>query len=326
MATLNLYSLTVAFDDLAESNEPSLKYVDWKRNQKGISVSVPKSEGAKIPAGGTFTFFDGTRATSIDGTTAFTLTLNPLAVDLYRMSYVGGTDPVLRTPRVTAVTGVALTLSAPGNGTLVVTAGVGTPFSTVQAGDEVMLPGPMTGDGSSPFSVLNQGRWSVLATAGAGASMTLARPAGQDFQGSAEVVTPSSDSQLLAYSAAGVQPGDKVKVSAGFSTSTQRTFAVESVTSKWIEFRSSSPLPLEAGVIPGAAGLKFYSSCKRWVRLEADQEALLTVNGIACPELSPWEAASKTGVAEYAQTGPIFSLTIQNRSAQLLNVTLLSAE
>jgi hypothetical protein len=291
----------------------------------GIAVENPKSFPVKVPAGQTGVVFDGVRATSIDGTTAFSLALSTLAADLYRISFTGGTDPVFRTARALSLSGVALTMTALPNASLTVSA-AGTPFSAVQAGDELMIAGSLTGDASSPFGSLNQGRWTVLAVGNAGADVTLARPAGQDFQGQTQTVVPVADAQVTAYSQAGVQPGDKVKISAGFVASSRKTYTVESVTSKYIEVRSSLPLPAQAAITPGAAGMQFFSSGIRFLRVEVDQEATLVINGAAGPELSPWLAGDPEKVAEYVHTGPIYSLSIQNRSTLLLRSNIITAE
>lgn len=325
MSTLNLYSLTLAYDDAAQSNNPQQRNADWKRNQQGIAVQNPKTDPVKVPASQTGLIFDGARATSIDNTTAFSLALSTLAPDLYRITWTAGTDPVFRTARALSLNGIALTIATIANGSMTIAA-AGTPFSAVQAGDELMIAGNLTGDASSPFGTLNQGRWTVLAVGGSGANVTVARPAGQDFQGQSETVTPTDDSQVTAYSQAGVQPGDKVKISAGFAATSRKTYAVESVTSKYIEVRSSLPLPAEAGITPAAAGMQFFSSGKRFVRVEVDQEATLLINGVAGPELSPWVAGDPAMVAEYVQVGPVYSLSIQNRSSRLLQANIITAE
>lgn len=325
MSTLNLYSLTLAYADAGANNNPELRQADWKRSQIGIAVENPKTDPVKVPAGQTVVVFDGARVTTLDGTSAFSIALSPLAADLYRISFTGGTNPSLRTARALSLNGILLTMTALANGSLTISA-PGTPFSAVQAGDELMIAGTLTGDASSPFGALNQGRWAVLAVGGAGANVTLARPAGQDFQGQTESVTPTANAQVTAYSQAGVQPGDKLKISAGFVPTSRKTYKVESVTSTYVEVRSSLPLPAEAGITPGAAGFQFFSSGKRFTRVEVDQEATLVINGVAGPELSPWVAGDPASVAVYQQVGPVYSLSILNRSTLLLQSNIITAE
>lgn len=327
MATLQLYSLTVAHGDTTASSTPAMKFVDWKRALANVAVQNPKSESLAIPPGVERLVFDGSRTLTVDGTSAFDIALSTLSPDLYRLTHTAGAAPGFRTARTPAVAGKTLTLTAQANGALLAASTAGA-FTGLQVGDEVFVPGLMTGDSSSPFNAINQGRWAVLGVAGDGSSATLVRPAGMDFQGFSESVLVASADQFLAYGADGVQEGDSLDLSAGFGAAAQRSFEVAGVTSKWIEFRSSSPLAPEAGVLPGAAGLKVYSASKRFLRIEADQECVVKLNGDAgsSVRLSPWLAGDPEQIAEFTKVGPSWSLRILNRSAQTLHVNVISAE
>ena len=322
-AILNLISLTLASGDATANNNPALKFVEWKRQVLAIPVNNPKTEAVTIDPGAEKLIFDGTRATTLDGTTAFSLSLSPLASDRYRFTFSAGTDPSLRLARSVPIAGVALTLVVNTNGSLTVTAGSGTPFSAVMPGDHVFIPGASTGDLAGPFMLINQGLWQVLGTSST--VLTLVRP-GQDFEALSEVVTPASNAEFLVYAAAGVQPGDKVEISSGFNT--LKTFEVSTVTSKWFEVISTNPMAAQAGVIPGAAGLQFYSSSKRFVRIEADQECVVRANGDtgSTQRISPWLAGDPEKIAEYTKVGPMWALRILNRSSATLHCTIISAE
>lgn len=325
-ATLSLYSLTLASGDATANNNPNLRFVDWKRQLAGIPVKNPKTEALQIQPGVEQLVFDGTRSTTIDGTTALDLTLSALSATKYRLTHSGGTAPGFRTDRGLNLTGIALTLTANANGSLTVLATTGTPFTGVQVGDEVMIPGVLTGDADGPFNPINEGLWSVLGASGT--SLTLVRPAGTDFQGMSQSATPSAASQFLAYSAAGVQVGDKLEISAGFAAPVLKTYEVTAVTSKWVEIGSTSPLAPQAGVTPGASGIQFFSSCKRFVRVEADQECAIRANGDtgSSQRVSPWVAGDPEQIGEYVKVGPTWSLRVLNRSSVTLNVTVISAE
>jgi hypothetical protein len=328
MANLDLYSITLATADAVESNSPNLKFVEWKRTIRAIPVENPKVEGLSVAPGVEATIFDGSRTLTLDGTTAFSIALDPIASDKYRFTATAGTDPGFRTDRGLDLTGVALTLTEQANGSLLVAAGAGTPFAALQVGDEVFVPGMMTGDASSPFNSVNQGRWSALGVGAAGANVTLVRPAGQEFQGLSETVTPVSAGQLLGYSAAGVQPGDTLDVSAGFAVPVQRSFEIVAVTSKWIEVQCSQPLAADSGILPGVAGFKIYADAKRFVQVEADQECALRFNGDtgSSLRLSPWVAGDPEQVAGFVKVGPAWTLKVLNRSTQTLKLTVISAE
>ncbi len=327
MSTLNLYGLTLAHSDPTSSSNPALRNVDWKRSIQGIQVENPKSEGPlMIPPGVEKVIFDGTIALGVDGTTAFSLILSTMAADVYRLTATAGTSPAFRTDRALDVSTISLTLAVQSNATLVVTAGTGTPFAALLAGDEVFIPGLLTGDVSGPFNALNQGRWKVLATGGSGANVTLVRDG--DFQGIGEVVIPTLASQFIGFSSDGVQPGDSLELSLGFADSARKTYEIVAVTPKWVEIKSSTALANETGILPTAAGIQIFTSSKRFLQIEADQECVLRLNGDTSSllRLSPWLAADPEQVATFQKVGPTWKLSILNKSSQTLRVTVLSAE
>lgn len=327
MPTLNLYGLTLAYSDAVTNNNPGLRNIDWKRSIQNLAVENPATVPHKVGASTETTCFDATRSTGVDSTTAFTLSLSTQAPDLYRVSWTGGTDPVLRTARSVTTNGVALTLTVQGNGSLLLTAGTGTPFATTQAGDELMISGTLTGDSAGVFNALNQGRWTVLAIGSAGANVTLARPAGTEFQGASEVVTPADNTNLTVYGQVGVQPGDTVVISGGFAAVTQKTYEVEDVTSGYFEVRSSLPLPAESSITPHAAGISFFADGKRYIQVEVDQQATLRINGVLMgADMVPWMAGDPQQVASFSLTGPVYSLGIVNKSTSTLNAVVMSAE
>jgi hypothetical protein len=242
------------------------------------------------------------------------------------MTYSGGTDPGFRVDRGVDTTGIELTLVASVNGVLQVTAGTGTPFSAVQVGDHVFVPGTSTGDAAGPFTATNEGLWSVLAASST--VLQLVRPTGVDFDGASESVTPAASGDLLVYSSAGVQEDDEMDVSAGFASTAQKTYNLVAVTSKWVEFVSTSPLAEESGIVPGVAGLSIYTDVKRLLYMEADQECVVRINGDTSSRnrLEPWEAGNREQVAAFQKVGPVWSLSVLNRSQQNLNLLVVTAE
>jgi len=323
-ATLNVVIKILAFSDPTVNSNPRLRSCDWLRDQSGVQVQDPKSEGHTLQAGEVKTIFSGVRSTSIAGDTAFALTLSPLDPSRYRITWTSGTDPVLRTRRSVACAGVALTLTAYANSTLKMAAGSSI-FGAVQVGDEVFVPNTNTGDSANEFSVVNSGYWVVLAAAAS--QLTLVRPSGQDFEGLSESVTPSTDSHLFIYSSSGVQAGDSVDITSGFSASSQKTFEVQAVTSSFIEVVSTTPLPAESGISPTASGMVFYSSLKTFLYLETDQEVAVRVNGDSTNNhrLSPLDAStSEPGI--YLRRGPTWSLVAVNRASVPAHLVVIHCE
>jgi hypothetical protein len=296
------------------TTNPKQIYVEWARHISSVEVERPLSQRFEVLPGASLTLFSGTRATSIDGTSQFSIALNTSNSSVYRITNTSGTAPAFRTARAYNPSGVAHTLVVNNNATLEISIPSGN--FNAQVGDAVFFPATSTGDAASPFSPLNAGLWTVIAATAL--KLTLVRPTGVNFQGAAEVITPTLASQLLIYSASGVQAGDGLEISGGFSTVTQQAFVVSSVTPSWVEFVSTQSLPLESGILPGASGMTFYTAVKRFVRLEVDQSCVVRFNG----DTGNWNRLSPLVAGDLSQAGsiemkwgPVWSLTVVNRAA-----------
>lgn len=326
MSTLTISSAIVAYDDLGANSNPSRVPINWKRTIAALPCYNPSTEKHPVDAQGTKTIIDGTRSTAIDGTSAFSLTLSPLNPTRYVLTNTGGTAPAFRTARSVPVASVALTLTVGANQTLTVAAGAGTPFAAVIVGDEVFVPGVSTGDPTSPFNVLNLGYWTVLTRSNT--SLTLSRLSGETFEGISEVVTPAVNTDFQVFSAAGVQVGDTVDLSAGFSATALRAYELIAVTASRIEFLSTAPLGEETGILPTATGMIVYTAAKRFVSIETDQEVVVRLNGDAgnSNRATPWIAANESFPGKFEITGPVWKLVLVNRSNVFATVVVMSVE
>lgn len=324
---LTLISKALGFGDPQPNNDPQLKYFDWSRNQQAVIVNNPRQMSGSVVAGASVIVFDGTRTLTLDSTTAFSVTLSSLGAGTrYRFTWTGGTNPTLRTDRGLTLTGQAVTFSIGANQVADVSLGGGT-FGSVVVGDVVFIPGVTTGDSAGPFNPQNEGFWSVIAVISS-THVQMVRLPGTSFSGASETQTLSSNTQLVAFSAAGVQPADSVSISAGFSVANQKTFIIDRITSTWFEVVSAAPLATESGKMPGTAGIAFFSAVKRWIRVEVDQQAVLQVNSDTSLNnvLQPIAPGDPQQMGWEEKWGPVYKLTIVNQSASTLNYTMFSAE
>lgn len=326
MSTLNFITSVVAYNDTSINSNPIRCPINWARTITGRQVFVPATNIYWVPPLSSTVIFDGSRTTSIDGTSAFSLTINNQDPTRYRITNTGGTAPGFRTARALTLSTVPLTLVILSNLSMTVTAGSGTPFSSVVVGDEVFIPGVATGDSASPFNNLNVGIWTVLTQSNT--VLTLARAPGSVFSGASEVVTPSTNTQFVAFSAAGVQVSDMVDINAGFSTANQGIFEVLAVTATWIEILSTLPLGPQAGISPNNAGMMFYSSAKDFLYIEIDQNCIVRFNGStdSTNRVNPLIPGDQNNVGHLAKDGPTWRCEIVNKSTATLQATVLSAE
>ncbi len=323
MPNLQISALARAYSDSVPTNAPLRQNFNWQRNQT-ISIDNPRSDYHEIPAGQSWTFFNGTQSTGIDGGTAFTVS-NPFT-STYRFTHVSGTAPAFRTDRGLTLSTKALMIGVNADATALFTI-AGATWGTVAEGDTIFLPGPVTGDGATPFSVLNQGFWTVLAVLST-TVLQVGRPTGTDFQGTNETQTIASNPQVQAFSATGIQAGDKMRISAGFATTSRRTYTVTQVTPSWVEVQSSQAIPLETSKVPGATGMIFYRNAAKFCRVESDQEMIVLPNGATEPLLqpSPTQAGDPEQVAWWEALAPIWKLTIQNPSTATAKVVVFLGE
>ncbi len=326
-AKLTINSKALSFGDSSSNNNPQRRYFDWTREIRGVQIENPQSFNGTLIVGATATIFDGVRATTLDGTTAWTSTLSALdAGSRYRFTYISGTNPTLRTDRSLTLTGQTMTFTVNADQTVNVSIGAGS-MAAVQIGDIVFVPDATTGDSANVLSSDNAGYWQVIGLVSS-TNIQISRLAGESFLATGETQVLSANSQFQAFTAAGVQVGDSVTISAGFAVAAQKTFTIDKVTSTWFEVLSTSSLPAEAGKLPGASGMIFYTNVKRFVRVEVDQDAALQFNGDSAytVRVSPFQPGDQEQPGWMEKIGPAYKLVIVNKSATTLNFSVFTGE
>lgn len=325
MSRLTTISHVLAYDN-DEAGFSSRKPIDWPRTIRNVTVRNPGNQKYDIEPLGAKTIFDGTRTLGLDGTTTFSISPVSGQPSTYRLTVTAGTSPGFRVNRALALSGIAttLTLNANLSGTLTVSAG--TPFASLVVGDVVFIAGTSTGDVPGPFSALNEGYWTVL-TAG-GASISVIRDPSQVFTGSTEVVTPSTNLQVVAFAPSGVQVGDTVELLAGFASTALRAYEIAGVNPNWLEVVSTRALGSQIGITPDVAGMVVYTTAKRYVHIEVNQECVVHINGDtgSAVVLAPWVPGDWRLPGEYRQTGSVWSLRLVNKSTLPLEAVVLTAE
>lgn len=325
MSTTNLMLGFLAYNDSNPGNNPMVRVFDLQYQLLGVQGSKPLAQDLIIPASSSMTIFNGTRTTSIDGTTAFDVSRPYPTLNTYRFINSAGTAPQLRTNRAIAVDDTTVfTVSVNGPVvTLTNTAGTAPDFSTVQVGDILRI------DPSAGFSASNQGRFTIIAKTTSSISI-------QNISGNGETATlaNTASNSFLIYSngSAGnqVQIGDKVVLSAGFSAATLGTYIITEVTPFWFEVSAASPngIPTESGIIPGASGIVFYSASKSVIMVAAQDRCSVRLNGDTTDNnlVEPKEVGNPNRPALYLKHGTAYSLVINNLSLNPLSVIVATVE
>ncbi len=314
MSKLNLLISLLTFDDQNTTNDPQMVHVDWTRNVKNLPVDNPSSRQEVLAPGESITLLNGAVSTSIDGTTQFDLS-NTIG-STYRIAYDGnGTSPDFRTERALAADATSeITITKNNNATTTLSATGGTvaDFSTAVVGDELRL--------GAAFSPANQGTFQIIAASAI--SVTIKKA---DSLAEVVVLGAAFAADLRVYSAAGVQRGDRVIISGGFSLATHDTYEISDVSPDFIEFVSTEAIPEETDIIPNT-GLTIFADAKSLIYIESDKKALVKVNGDAGQLIEPKVAGSSTVPGIYLKQGTAFQLEIENTSLEPATIKHITVE
>lgn len=314
MSKLNFLVYLNVYSDPSSSNAPSLSNFKWARDITSIPASNPISEATPLAPGEAKMLFSGIRTLAQDGTTQYSISLKPLSSNTYVLTAIAGTLPNFRTPRsigIDATTQITVTR----NGPLAIftsTGGVALNTTAVVIGDMVRI--------GSLFNPLSQGEYKILAKTSN--SFTV-----ENSSASTEgpiTLAAGFASQIQIYSAAGVQVGDTIVISGGFSAVTQGSYKVTGVGANFLEFYSTDALPIESAVMTQAIAL--YSSAKSLVYIECDQKAIVTINGNQVMNMEPFIINDSTRPGVFMVRSTVYSLAIQNNSLDSANVFLATVE
>ncbi len=332
MPVLNESIAIVVYGDSTANSNPQFRYTDWRRTIANIAVKNPLNQEFLIQPRTSQVLFSGQRTTTIDATTTFSIALNAVNPTIYRITYTSGTTPGFRTDRGLTLSSDTVTWAINNNATATVTI-ITQSFAAVVIGDTIWVPTTATGDAAlnSPFNVQNGGLWTVIAKSGNNKTITLTRLPGTAFSGVAETQSPTSNAQFVAFSATGVQIGDSLEISAGFSPVTQTNFTVSNVISTFVEFTTTASYPLEVGIQPNNAGMVFYLGNKKFIHIEADQECALRFNLLVggtdqSVRITPRVVASDPDISHFQKWGTTWAIEVFNRSQTVAKVRLISAE
>jgi hypothetical protein len=307
MRTFNLLFFLNAYSDQNPSNAPSMSNFKWARDINGLQINNAESDSLSLAPGESQSLFNKVRSTSQDGTTQYSIALKPLSTNTYVLSWTGGTAPAFRADRAIgsdATTQVTVTQNGPVS-TYASTAGTPFNFASISDGDSVKI--------GNLFNILNQGVWQVISHTATSISVI-------NDQGVSEgpiTLGTGFASQVDVFSAAGVQIGDTLNISSGFSPASFGNYAITQVYSNSLEFFFAGVLPQESNIMTQVA---IYEAALSFIYLEADQPCSLIINGVAAGTVRPFVSDSSTLPGVFVRTDTIYSLSIQNNSINPANV------
>lgn len=314
MSNLKVLISLKSAEDAVSSNSPLMNGINWTRPINGVG-SNPMSQVFSIPPGTSQTLFSGTRILAQDSTTVYDLELAPLSTNKYRLSYSSGTAPAFRTLRsigADATSQVTVTVNGPVT-TLTFSGGTLPSLTSVAVGDQVLI--------GSAFNPLNRGSFQIISKTSSSISVenSSGYPEGPVTLGINFV------NQVRIFSAVGVQVGDTLVISGGFSPVSYGSYSVVDVTDYYVVFSYSSVLPQEFSV--NTESIAIYSSAKSLIYIETDQSLDLLINGaISGPSIEPRVSNGSASPGLFLLNSTVYSLSVQNKGLVQANVFLASIE
>ena len=183
----------------------------------------------------------------------------------------------------------------------------------------------------SEFNASNQGTFQIVALTANSFSIVNPLPI---IEGPI-TLGASFASQIQINSAAGVQVGDILVISSGFSPVSWGSYVITSVLAESLQFSSTAILPTESAILTEVV---IYSMAKSLVYMESDASIVVNINGVnlAAP-LQPYVITNCSTGLTTAQMGyptpgmllltsTIYSLSVTNNGIVPANVFLAAAE
>lgn len=320
---LNILARLTSYNDAVTTDNPMLRSFDVTRKIDSVAVSNPVSDNKTLAPGESLTLFDGQVATSVSGASTGDLELASSDNSVYRLSVTGPAG--FRTAR--SVSGITVCDVTVNNNAVALFDFTGASLGAVQTGDIMRISGTELYDtGPFAFNPLNAGLWVVLGISSG--VVTAKRQTGEPFLAVVETVATVNPSDVSFYSSAGVQKGQKISLSAPFSSISQKIFEVLAVTPDMIDFVSADPLPEETGLTLSSTAVIIYKNAKKVVYLETDQDCVLRFNGDTSNnvKVGPVSNGQCQIPGVFLKWGDAYSCILVNQSVNSLHVRYLTAE
>lgn len=322
---VNVLINILAYSDGAQSNNPSLRDIDYTRKLIALPTGNSFDRRLNIPAQSTLQVALTARSLTQDATTQYEVVA--MGGNVFRWVFSAGTNPTLRTQRT--ITYSALTeFDVSKNGDV-----VRYTWNSVGADPNFDTNGVVEGDifhveKDGNFNPLNEGTFVVVGVTDD--YIEVVNPNGVQETGIAVGPDIGNFIPLDYFSAAGVQVNDQVKITSGaFNVENQGIFTVRAVTSQYFELANGNPGIEEGPFAIGAANaVVFYPDIFKWMYLEADQKVVVRLNGDTTnnTEVEPIKAGDPAQVGVMLIRGGVYQLDVVNNGVKPASVKVVLME
>ncbi len=264
---------------------------NWNTANPSNQVTLTAGDGTQIPLNGTYATFSGTW---VGTTLPILITANNIGTIGNSVTLTGdGTSSIAvlianwntanPSNEVTLTSGVSSQVPSLG-ASITLTGGKYPDTITLSGGSTATLlnlisGGVVVGDYvtiGSNFNPLNQGTFQIIAVTANSFSVV-------NSSGVVEgpiLLGSGFATQLQIYSAAGVQVGDTLVISSGFSPVTQGSYIITAVYAESLQFSTTAILPQEG---PITTEVQIYSMAKSLIYMESSGVISVSINGSAVP-------------------------------------------
>lgn len=315
MSKLNVLLHLNGYEDENPTNNPTKNNFKWTVDEQGIDIQEPESKLLKLQSGQSLSLFSGEVSISDDNTTTYDISLKNDTANTYIIAHNSGTSPDFRIAKSLGHDSTTIVCVEKNGPLLTYTSTAGTIFDLVsggvQVGDEVRI--------GSNFNLSNQGKYKILSFTAT--SFTVENPSGVEENNI--ILGLEFASQLQIYSADGVQVGDKVRLSSGFSSVSFGTYEITDVSPQSIEIYSIRNLPEETNK---QTQLEIYNNSKKFIYVESDKKVSMTIDGVSVGNIENLNAGTCLKNGFFIKTGESYSASITNLSNDTATIFYVFAE
>lgn len=320
---LNVLTQILIYADPTVTDNPHQRSTDWRRRAESLSVKNPYSNVKTLAPGQSFSIFDGIIASGLTGSSVMAISLLSAQDSLYRLSVTSGPSSFKTARSPSGITACNVTIN---NNAIAEFDFTGATLTGVIVGDILRVKGQVNNDsGPYAFNSLNAGIWKIIAVSGS--KVSCVRMPNEVFQAAVELVAAAT-ADVQFYADDGIAVGSKMAIESAFSAVSQKTYEVKAVTPTTIDFVSTSSIPLESNVSYTSNSVIFYTSSKKLVYVEVDQDCVIRLNGASddSNKLNPIEAGNSMLPGFMHKWGNTFKCEVINKSVNSCTVRFITCE
>jgi hypothetical protein len=319
---------------------------NWNIANPSNTITLTTGDGTQIPAAGTYASYTGT---PLGASTPVTITANNVGTIGNSVVLTGNGTLSISTlianwnianpsNQITLTLGVGT--QVPSSGVNIDLSGGVSPDTISLAGGSIATQFGLTGGGvvvgdyvtiGSEFNIANQGTYQIISMTNT--TFSVVNASGVD---EGPILLGSSfATQVAIFSAAGVQPGDTLVISAGFSPVSWGSYDITAVYAESLTFSTTAVLPTEG---PITTEVEIYSMAKQLIYMESDGPLSVTLNGSAtpitiepftitnCPTGLPSAAVGNVTPGMLMLKSTIYSISVTNNGITPVNLFLAAVE